>query len=409
MKLEYEQNLITEKSKSNYFQALMFLDEGRLAYAKRHLKIAQEYGYNEKAIYLHLGIIEKYKNRFDSALNYFRQIDGGEEIFWASYYIATILQILGNRKAALENYKMILKDSQSYPLIVLTLVELDKMNTFSHKVFSKLMAFGLQKVSINNDTFQNRRASILISVLQKDYSNAFIQLRNMIKEKPLNGELYRDMAYLRIQKEDYKLAVIALQKGLKVLSLDYEMHAMLAKVFFLLKKSDDAIIILKKMVSFENQNYSTFINLGNLLKKNGKRVAAIKSYKKILAKKDNYFPVLLNLAILYHESGELAIAKSYYEKANSIMPENITVLYNLGNLFYQIGDHFTSIKLFKRCLQINPNFMRAFNNLKFVNMARICFPDESPDENFGSPKQYYWIGVGSIVVMIFYTVLQGWF
>jgi len=410
MKMEYEQNLIAEKSKDNYFQALKFLDEGKLAYAKRHLKIAQEYGYKEKSVYLHLGIINKYRNNFENALDEFRKISGeSEEQLWASYYTAGIFLILGNRKAALENYKMVLKDSKSFILTSLTLVELEKMKIFSNKVFSKLIAFGLQKIDTNKDSFQDRRAVALIKILQNDYSSAFIKLRNLIKEQPSNGELYRDMAYLRIKKNDNKLAVIALKKGLKILTLDYEMHTWLAKVYTKLDKLDDAIAILKIVVSFKSQNSSTYINLGNLYIKSGKRVAAIKSYKTILEKKPDYFPALANLATLYHESGELSIAKSYYEKATELMPENVTVLFNLGNLFYQIGDYFTSIKLFKMCLKIKPNFSIAAKNLEFVNMARICFPDEAPDENFGNPSQYYWIGVGSVLVMIFYSVLQGWF
>jgi len=204
------------------------------------------------------------------------------------------------------------------------------------------------------------------------------------------------------------LAIFSIQKGLSYLKKDREMQWLLARSYFMIDRLEKAAAVLKGMLRSNNASPAVYVNLGHILVRQGKQVAAIRMYRNALLIRKEYFPALFSLATLFHQTGSLDIAEEYYQSAVSALEDNPYVHYNMGLLFYETGDYILSIASFKKCLEIKPGFKAAENNLRFVSNARICFPNEGPEEEIGKINHYYWIGFGSAIVLVLFTIFQGW-
>jgi tetratricopeptide (TPR) repeat protein len=121
-----------------------------------------------------------------------------------------------------------------------------------------------------------------------------------------------------------------------------------------------------------------------------------------------YLPALFNLGCLYHESGSLEQARACYLSAREAAPEYPYTFYNLGLLYYEEGDYINACRSLRRCLELKPGFTAARRSLRFVLLARTCYPNEGPEEGIGRVDKYYWIGVGSAVSVLVFTMMMGW-
>lgn len=404
-----EKELYDRKSREHYALALNYLERGRLRRARRHFRMAQGFGFNSEQVLYQLGLIRKYQSRMDSAMEVFNILLSNTESPAPVYLqVGSIYRILGTRKAALENYRLALKKQGDYLTRTLALREVDNLGILNKADFLRLIELSLGKAGNSEESVEGKRADAILTFLRDDSRSAFLKLRALIHAHPDHAELYRDLAWLHFKKHNYKLAVRALLKAQARLPRDQEIGYLLGHALFRLGAYPESRKALRDLARCAKRNPALFVNLGNIHVRNGHNVSAIKAYKRALVEKDDYFPALFNLATLYHETGEPETALRYYEQAREVLPDNHYVHYNLGILYYETGDHLAAYRAYGTCLEIRPDFKPAERNLKFVMLAKVCYPEAGPEEKLNRWKRYYWLGFSSVLVVILFTILRGW-
>ncbi|MCK4906392.1 MAG: tetratricopeptide repeat protein [Spirochaetes bacterium] len=396
------------KAKEHFNSAVSLINNGKLTRAHRQLQIAEEFGYSKKDTMMYFGLIKNYENKLKDALDFFNKAkeESGKNCE-IHYYLGHIYKDIGKEDLAVENYKVILRESKNILLKALSLREIRSFRKVNPESFQKLILLCLRNFTKKKLTFLDKRAFAIIELLKGNVNKSFYLTRELIKKNGNYIELFRDFSSLLLKMKNYSMAVSVLKGGLRKIPRDREMIWDLAKVLFKMKNYSESLNIL---LSFEAAGFKCpemYYNISCIHLKNGHNVAAIKALKKSINLDQKYFPSLFNLAVIYHESGNLDIAQEFYEKAYISEPENYELLYNLGMLFFEIGDFSSSIRMLNKCFKINPDFKKAKENLFFVTMAKLCFPGEGPEEKKHMRKRYYILGGLAFSVVMLFTIFKG--
>ncbi|GEM_PF-5305873 len=328
----------------------------------------------------------------------------------AYYYIANNYRLQGNLKAALENYRLVLKGSQDILYRALTLREIEQMHMLENLQFSRLVALCSREIDSEDSyaTLSERRGYAILAMLRGDTHGAFIRLRNLQRDWPDTAEIYRDFAMLHIRDGEWLRAIIDLKKGCRLYPGDYEMHVELARCLHRVGRLEEALAVLRSMKGDALLNPAIFVNMGNIHIRQGRSVGAIRAFRKALELRDDYIPALFNLGTVYHQAGSLDLAEQYYRRILTIESHHAWAMYNLALLYYESGDYATAVRMLKRCHDDNPGFEPAMRNLRFINLARVCFPNEGPEELKTRTEHAWWIGAASLGIVVIFSILKGW-
>lgn len=406
-----EIEIYSKKSEKHLSLAVSCFEQGRLKNAKRNFVMAAEYGAPEELIQQYLGQIYRLADRPEEAIEHFNRLLYKQEDNPAVHYqMAIIYRTLGNRRAALENYRAVIRLTGDTLLRALTVRDLFQLKGFPEKSKYRMVELTLadERLTVSSNSFDQDRGRAIILMLKGQYREAFLIFRDLLLHAPEYAELYRDLSYLHMYNENYRLAAFTLNKALMLLNKDRELQWLLAWVSWKNEQYKKSAVILKKMSGSGNKNPAVLVNLGNVQILSGRNVSAIRSYRQALLVKKDYFPALFNLACLYHQSGTLDRALALYHQALSIAPDNAAVLYNIGLLFFESGDLSDSVRYLRRCHQLKSHFTPAKQALKYIQITKRCYPDGGIDERVNSKRTLYLAGFGSLMAAGVFVLLKGW-
>lgn len=329
----------------------------------------------------------------------------------AYYYIANDYRLQGNCSAALENYRLVLKGTENILYRALTLREIEQMRMLDQQQFARLVALCSRDMDSEDSycTLSERRGFAIITMLKGDWQGAFLRLRALQRESPTTAEIYYDFAMLHIRNGSWQRAARELKKGCRLYTGDYEMHSALARCLHRVGRLEEALTVLRAMKGDALANPALHVNIGNIQIRLGRSVGGIRAFRKALELKDEYIPALFNLATVYHQAGSLDLAEQYYRKILTLDSRHAWSMYNLALLYYESGDYATAVRMLKRCHDENPSFKQAMRNLRFINLARVCFPNEGPEEIKSRNEHAWWIGAASIGIVVIFSLIKGWF
>lgn len=112
---------------------------------------------------------------------------------------------------------------------------------------------------------------------------------------------------------------------------------------------------------------AAYNNRGNLLKALGNGFDALLNYDRAIALEPNVAEYYQNKgATLADNMAEMAMAEREYEKALDLNPNLTTALVNLGNVHKATGRRETAIKLYRRAIEVDPDYVDAHLNLSFA-------------------------------------------
>ena len=329
----------------------------------------------------------------------------------AHYYIANDYRLQGNPSAALENYRLVLKGTEDILYRALTLREIEQMRMLEPQQFARLVALCCRDMDSEDSycTLSERRGYAIITMLRGDWHGAFLRLRALQRESPGTAGIYCDFAMLHIRNGAWMRAALELKKGCRLYPGDYEMHSELARCLHRVGRLEEALEVLRSMKGDALGNPAVHVNMGNIHIRLGRSVGAIRAFRRALELKDEYIPALFNLATVYHQAGSLDFAEQYYRKILTLDSRHAWSMYNLALLYYESGDYATAVRMLKRCHDENPSFQQAMRNLRFINLARVCFPNEGPEEIKSRNEHAWWIGAASIGMVVIFSIVKGWF
>ncbi len=109
---------------------------------------------------------------------------------------------------------------------------------------------------------------------------------------------------------------------------------------------DYSLLMKKGYVAYEKKDYAN----------------AIKYFTQV-PKEYHTIEMVICLANSYESYGDVKSAVMLLESLNSENSANYGAFYNLGNIYQKAQVYKTSIKAYKTCIRLNPNFSDAYYNL----------------------------------------------
>ena len=116
----------------------------------------------------------------------------------------------------------------------------------------------------------------------------------------------------------------------------------------------------------DDSNYLAFYNLGLLASDQDRLEDALTWLEKALALKNDDVDILTALGTVHLKAGRNQEAEILFQKALK-MSENEVIYNNLGTIFFRRKDYRKAKKLFRRALDINPDYQVARENIALAN------------------------------------------
>jgi tetratricopeptide (TPR) repeat protein len=125
-----------------------------------------------------------------------------------------------------------------------------------------------------------------------------------------------------------------------------------------------ALALLTEANAKEQNNPDILFKLAYILQQSGDNEEAIKYYKEALEVDKNNEFIHNSMASIYRQNGEFTSAKMHLNASLDIDNENFITYYNYGNLLVDMEQNETAIEMYKRAIEINPEFDEAKEELQ---------------------------------------------
>ena len=125
-----------------------------------------------------------------------------------------------------------------------------------------------------------------------------------------------------------------------------------------------ALALLTEANAKDANNPEIIFKIAYILQKSGDNDEAIKHYKKVLELDKNNEFAHNSMATIYRENGEFTSAKMHFHASLDIDSENPITYYNYGNLLVDMERNEEAVDMYKKAIEINPDFVEAKNELE---------------------------------------------
>jgi len=137
-----------------------------------------------------------------------------------------------------------------------------------------------------------------------------------------------------------------------------------ADIAFEEKEFERALALLNEANAKEPNNNEILFKIAYILQKSGDNNGALKYYKEALVLDKNNEFIHNSMASIYRENGEFTSAKMHLKDSLEIDGENPITYYNYGNLLVDMEHNEEAIEMYKKAMEINPEFDEAKEELE---------------------------------------------
>ena len=208
----------------------------------------------------------------------------------------------------------------------------------------------------------------IIKSIIKDFSdgktaNAFLQITNLIKNKPENLDylfLYAKMCnQLNKLEEAERVLLFLITKNKTSTRYFHNLYSVYLKKNNIIKSE----IFIKKLLEIDKNHYEAQRDLGFIeYTKNNINVAQT-ILEKIVNEKNND-PFALNiLGLIFLKKELIEKAKKLFDRAITVNPKYIDSYNNLGKTYFDLEDLDKAFILFKKAYKIDKNFAKTLINI----------------------------------------------
>jgi len=125
-----------------------------------------------------------------------------------------------------------------------------------------------------------------------------------------------------------------------------------------------ALALLNEANAKEANNDEVLFKIAYILQKSGDNNEALKYYKEALAIDKNNEFIHNSMASIYRANGEFTSARMHIKDSLDIDDSNPVTYYNYGNLLVDMQHNEEAIEMYKKALEINPEFSEAKEELE---------------------------------------------
>ncbi|MBI5207802.1 MAG: DUF2723 domain-containing protein [Candidatus Firestonebacteria bacterium] len=159
----------------------------------------------------------------------------------------------------------------------------------------------------------------------------------------------------------------------KVSVLAYDIPSqqfLLGEIFSLLEENEKAIKAYNKVLEFIPLDFIVYNNLGIIynIEKNYKQ--AEQYFQKAIEINPDITEPYYNIGIIYQDKRDFNKALDYFKKANTLDSTKPEIYYNIGIVYYEMGDLIQAEKNYKLCINKNPAYILARNNLGALYLSK---------------------------------------
>ncbi len=125
------------------------------------------------------------------------------------------------------------------------------------------------------------------------------------------------------------------------------------------KDYQKALAFLTEADAKDTSNPDIIFKIAYILQQSGDNEEAIKYYKQALELDKNNEFIHNSMASIYRQNGEFTSAKMHLHSSIDIDAENPVTYYNYGNLLVDMERNEEAIEMYKKAIEINPDFEEA--------------------------------------------------
>lgn len=307
-----------------------------------HKKV-QEAPKNATAHY-ELGLIYKYFNKLELALQCFRTATEINGVMWEAYLkCGETFALLGQTKMAIEQlkYGTLANPGNKNPVIHLALAEVymtENMMGYAQQQLDKALSLDPKSV----------KAYIM-------YGKLFFRLSN------------------------FKRAMQQYQKALEIDQFSSEAHYQLAKTCEAMYRPDFALIELEKAVANNPDFAEAYYDWGNLLMQMGDAEKAIPKLEYVLKINQNDAYAHYTLGTAYLKIEDYHAAMHHFKASTQLNQSDAYTYYNLGICCVKTRDVNGALSAFLKAMELSPNDASYCYQRYLVNMSQMNFEEAAND------------------------------
>ena len=353
-------------------KAIDFFNEGRVLEAREILYVNFLQSKKSYEVWLLKGLIESSQNNYNEAIKSFEKGISIENNH------SEIYNALGS---AYYN----LKKTEQAIIAFKKSIDCDKKNLFPYKnlgiIYNSLKEYDysikyLRKFIDKSETI-DRDVLILISnsyVKINNFDSALNYLNKGLENNQEDIILLTEIASLHFKNKNYENSINIYTKTIKLIPNYAIGFNGIGMAYNEMNNVREALINFDQALKIDPYFFDSLVNTGNCLQKIEAFEEAITFYERALKINDNNPELLSNVGTLFLKSnkGELAIEK--FDEALKIVPENVKIIHNKATAYQQIGLMDEAKKLFRKAVNLEPNYGDSLLALSYTEKLKIDDP-----------------------------------
>ena len=206
--------------------------------------------------------------------------------------------------------------------------------------------------------------------------------RQVLAAAPNQADAIHLLGVLAHQMGKHEVAVEYIKRAIELQENACAFHNNLGEAYRALQRTAEAAASYRRALELKPDYAEAHNNLGNALRAQGKPDEAIACYRRALELKPDFAEACYNLGAALEDLGDRDEAAVCYRRALELKPNYAEASYNLGNLvggreklaaggvcfrraleLRDQKDVTEEVALYRRALELNPDFAEAHNNL----------------------------------------------
>jgi tetratricopeptide (TPR) repeat protein len=332
----------------------------------------------------YIPIVIGYGGNDDSLMNYLKQIDPCQRMYWCLYNDENPSS---DMQEVVEHHKGCFVSTRGFSPLMFRFMNLFGL-TQMHDVLEQLAKERSEKLRKEFEeagkdigTSGTTEEKQELGKVAQDFDTSDwlqwdlkAQAANNPKEKediylqaiaalPQSHQILNNLACWLVEVERYDDAITAYQKAVEIKPDFYEAWYNMGISYKNKGEDDNAINAYRKAVEIKPDKHEAWNNMGNLYKNKDEHENAIAAYRKAVEIKPDYHEAWYNMGILYEDKGEHENAIAAYRKVVEIKPDKHEAWYNMGISYEGKGKYENATTAYLKAVEIKPDYHEAWNNM----------------------------------------------
>ena len=191
-------------------------------------------------------------------------------------------------------------------------------------------------VLMKNKSFKHLAISIFVLVIFVVMVN---NTKYKIEDNGSKASFFNNLGTIYANENQYNIAVNEFRKASELSPWEPEFHINLAQAFRLSGYADSAIAQYNAVLKIKPNLEIAHLNLGDIYFQNNQSDSALNQYKYVILNDSNAFEVFNKIAIIYAKRSEFELSEVFFNKCLNINPQYSPAIENLEKINSKLLKH----------------------------------------------------------------------